>query len=81
MQRELKSEYSGYINLRSLDQTAKFVDGLMSSAASDRLLAWFLRDAGADAAFASRAAQKLARAQNARLPEFAPSQHTASALP
>jgi hypothetical protein len=72
MQRQLKAEYSGHLNLRSLDETARFVEGLLSSAAPARLLGWFLADAGADPALARRTLERVSAAPSQPLVAFAP---------
>jgi hypothetical protein len=46
MQRQLRSAYSGQVNLGTLSQTATFVDELMGSKPPRPLVQWFLSDAG-----------------------------------
>ena len=57
MQRQLRSAYSGSINLRTLSETADFVDHLIRSTSPELLLTWFLTDIGMFGPTAQRAIQ------------------------
>lgn len=46
MRQKLRGEYSSRLNLKSIDDTAAFVDDLMAGAPPNMLLTWFLADAG-----------------------------------
>lgn len=45
MQRQLRKEYSGRLNLTSISSASEFVDDVMASASPDILIEWFLDDA------------------------------------
>lgn len=62
MQRQLRGTYSEKLNLRTLAETAQFVDGLMRSNPPKLLLAWFLQDIGM---FGEKAVKTIERFDNA----------------
>ena len=72
MQRHLRSAYSGHVNLRTLAQTAQFVDELIRTTSPKLLFEWFLNDADIFGPSARQAVEKFQGAADGSLFELAP---------